>query len=116
MQNLAPGAPTAPHFGQAAGSSDAPHSLQNFAPTGTAALHFGHGLVCAAGGLVGAWLGCEDGASAPPISAPKFMPTPRPTPAPASPPPPVFAASSSASAALKRVYPSKPPIAATPPA
>src|SRR5690242_18233537 len=105
MQNLAPGAPAVPHLGQAAGRSDAPHSLQNFAPAGTGALHFGHGLAAGAAGCgaAGAWPGCSDGVSALPITAPRLMPTPRPTPAPARPPLPDFAASSSASAALKRV-------------
>src|SRR3954470_23007782 len=104
MQNFAPDVGVVPHFGQTAGRSDVPDSLQNFAPAGNSALHLGHGLVCAAGcGATGAWLGCNEGASALPITAPRLMPTPRPTPAPAIPPPPDFAASSSASAALKRV-------------
>src|SRR4051794_40753217 len=99
MQNFAPGVGAVPHFGQAAGRSDVPHSLQNFAPAGRVALHLGHGFVCAVGAAAGAWPGCKDGASALPITAPRLIPTPRPTPAPAR-PLLDFAASCSASAAL----------------
>ena len=55
MQNFAPACAGVPHFGQAAGRSDAPHSLQNLAPAdhGGAALGAGLGLRLRGGWLLG---------------------------------------------------------------
>src|SRR5689334_9836785 len=104
MQNLAPGCTGVLHFGQTGALIEAPHSLQNLALATTLVPHCGQCLAAGwpAGGA-GAGLGCSEGVSALPITAPRFTPTPRPTPAPARLLPPALAASSSASAALKRV-------------